>query len=130
MSEKKFDGTYRDKVKAKIEINGRNHTVELSKAMFNELTLELFQKTLTMTRALLDKNGLGTIDKIICVGGSSNMPQVIEGLRKAFVGKEIQVYKPETAVAIGAAIYAQFCAPDRKLVPFTKDRVLRFTNAL
>lgn len=121
LSEKKFDGSYRDKVKAKIEINGRNYTVEINKSMFNELTLELFQKTLKMTRTLLDKNGIDTIDKIICVGGSSNMPQVIEGLKKAFAGKEIQVYKPETAVAIGAAIYAQFCEPDRKLVPVLSD---------
>ena len=37
------------------------------------------------------------------------MPQVIEGLKKAFRDMEIQVFEPEKAVALGAAIYAQFC---------------------
>ncbi len=101
--------SYRDKVRAKIEINGRNYSVEITKQIFNELTLELLNKTITMTRALIDKNGGIKIDKLICVGGSSNMPQVIEGLKDAFKGMDIRVYKPETAVALGAAIYAQFC---------------------
>lgn len=100
--------SYRDKVRAKIEINGRNYSVEITKQLFNELTLELLKKTITMTRALIDKNG-DKIDKLICVGGSSNMPQVIEGLKNAFKGMDIRVYEPEKAVALGAAIYAQFC---------------------
>ncbi len=47
--------------------------------------------------------------RIVCVGGSSNMPQVIGGLQKAFPSKELPVFEPEKSIAIGAAIYAQFC---------------------
>ena len=111
-SRKKPNGSYFDKVKARIEINGQNYGVEITKQIFNELTQELLQKTITMTKSLLQKNG-NAIDKFICVGGSSNMPQVIEGLGKAFPSMEIKVFEPEKAVALGAAIYAQFCKESR-----------------
>ena len=117
----KRGSSYRDKVSARVEINGRNYKVEITKQIFNELTQELLQKTIKMTKALLEKNNIDTIDKFICVGGSSNMPQVIEGLQRAFPDMEIQVFKPETAVALGAAIYAQFCKDDRKLLPILSD---------
>lgn len=49
------------------------------------------------------------------------MPQVIEGLKAAFPNMYVQVHKPETAVVLGAAIYAQFCEEDRKLAPVLSD---------
>ena len=107
-SKKRPNGSYRDKVKARIEINGQNYGIEITKKIFNELTQELLNKTITMTKELLKRNN-GSIDKFICVGGSSNMPQVIEGLKSSFPNMEIQVFEPEKAVAFGAAIYAQFC---------------------
>ena len=58
---------------------------------------------------MLDKNNGANISSIICVGGSSNMPQVTEGLKQAFPANEIRVFEPEKAIAVGAAIYAQFC---------------------
>lgn len=73
-----------------------------------------------MTKELIEKNNTDPIDKFICVGGSSNMSQVIDGLKDAFKGLEIQVFEPEKAVALGAAIYAQFCA-GRRLVPVLSD---------
>lgn len=107
-SKKRPNGSYRDKVKARVDINGQNYGIEITEKIFDELTLELLNKTITMTKNLLQRNG-GTIDKFICVGGSSNMPQVIKGLKRSFPNREIQVYEPEKAVAYGAAIYAQFC---------------------
>lgn len=108
-SEKRPDGSFRDKVRAKVEINGRNYTVEITRATLNELTQELLNKTITMTRDMIKRNEYNKIDKFICVGGSSNMPQVIEGLKKAFPEMDIKVFEPEKAVAWGAAIYAEFC---------------------
>lgn len=106
-SEKRPDGSFRDKVRAKVEINGRNYTVEITRATLNELTQELLHKTITMTRDMIKRNEYNKIDKFICVGGSSNMPQVIEGLKKAFPEMDIKVFEPEKAVAWGAAIYAE-----------------------
>lgn len=118
---KKFGDSYRDKVTAKVEINGLVYSIRITKQIFNELTQELLKNTITMTEALIAKNSTCTIDKFICVGGSSNMPQVIEGLKAAFPNMDVQVHKPETAVVLGAAIYAQFCEEDRKLAPVLSD---------
>jgi len=100
---------YRDRVRARVEVNGKSYNVPITKDAFNELTRGLLEQTLQMARNIVNKNNAYPIDKIVCVGGSSNMPQVLEGLRRTFPGKDIQIYEPEKAIAIGAGIYAQFC---------------------
>ncbi len=100
---------YRDKVRARVEVNGRSYNVPITKELFDELTMGLLNDTIRMTKEILNRNNGNTISKIVCVGGSSNMPQVIEGLKRAFPTKTIQVFEPEKSIAIGAAIYAQFC---------------------
>lgn len=102
-------GKYRDRVKARVEIDGRTYQVPITKEIFDELTLDLFNQTVKLTKAVLDRNNGSSISKIVCVGGGSNMPQIQEGLKREFPTKSIQVFEPEKAVAIGAAIYAQYC---------------------
>ncbi|MFI3326772.1 MAG: Hsp70 family protein [Clostridia bacterium] len=103
-------GQYRNRVRARVEINGRTYTVPITKALFDELTIDLFYKTLNLTKTLLDRNDGNSITNIICVGGGSNMPQVNEGLKRMFPSKTIQIFEPEKAIAVGAAIYAQYCS--------------------
>lgn len=105
----KVGSNYRDRVRARVEVNGRTYQIPLTKAIFDELTLDLLNKTIDVTKKVLERNNANGIDCIICVGGSSNMPQVQEGLKRAFPRKNIQVFEPEKAIAVGAAIYAQFC---------------------
>ncbi len=105
----KVGSNYRDRVRARVEVNGRTYQIPLTKVIFDELTLDLLNKTIDVTKKVLERNNANGIDRIICVGGSSNMPQVQEGLKRAFPRKNIQVFEPEKAIAVGAAIYAQFC---------------------
>lgn len=105
----KMGGSYRDRVRAKIEIDGMTYSVPISKAIFDELTLDLFSRTANLVKEVLERNGTSNIENIVCVGGSSKMPQVQEGLQRIFPHKKIQVYEPEKAIAFGAAIYAQYC---------------------
>lgn len=105
----KIAGKYRDTVKARVEIDGKIYQIPITKAMFDELTLDLFNQTIVLTKEILNKNSDSYIDRIICVGGSSKMPQIQEGLERAFPNKTIQIYEPEKAIALGAAIYAQHC---------------------
>ena len=105
----KIGNNYRDKVRARVEVNGRTYQIPLTKAIFDELTLDLLNKTIAVTKNVLNRNNANDVSRIICVGGSSNMPQVQEGLKRAFPDKTIQMFEPEKAIAIGAAIYAQFC---------------------
>ena len=119
-SKKRIGGGYKDRVVARVEINGRMQSVTITRGMFDEMTMGLFYETLRMTKSVIQKSGYNDIDKIVCVGGGSNMPQVIEGLTNAF-GDKVQVFEPEKAIAYGAAIYAEACgiggvASGKKLV--------------
>lgn len=97
-----------ERARAKVEIDGRVYQVPITREKFEGLTRHLLDETINMTKRLL-QGGYGNVDKIVCVGGSSNMPQIKSGLEKAFPHSEVQVYRPESAIAFGAAIYAQFC---------------------
>jgi molecular chaperone DnaK (HSP70) len=58
--------------------------------------------------------GHASVDKLLLVGGSTRMPQVMERLRREF-GQEPQVHDPDQSVAKGAAIYGQKLAIGRRI---------------
>lgn len=92
---------------ARVELNGRIYTTPISKAVFDEITAYLLRQTLDCLQDVYDKHSTSCkIDEIICVGGSSNMLQVEEGLLKRFPKCKIRLYEPEHAVVNGATIYA------------------------
>ena len=105
----KIGDAYRDRVKARVEVNGKTFVIPITKSQFDSLTVSLLNETLYMTKELKERNGDRLIDKIVCVGGSSKMPQVMDGLHRFFPDADIQIYEPEKAIAIGASIYAQLC---------------------
>ncbi|MGN8631284.1 Hsp70 family protein [Blautia sp. HCP3S3_G3] len=92
---------------ARVELNGRIYTTPISKTVFDEITAHLLRQTLDCLQDVYDKHSISCkIDEIICVGGSSNMLQVEEGLLKRFPKCKIRLYEPEHAVVNGATIYA------------------------
>lgn len=92
---------------ARVELNGRIYTTPVSRTVFDEITSHLLRQTLDCLQDVYDKHYLSCkIDEIICVGGSSNMLQVEEGLLKRFPKCKIRLYEPEHAVVNGATIYA------------------------
>jgi molecular chaperone DnaK len=105
-----------ERARAKVEIDGRVYQVPITREKFEGLTRHLLDETINMTKRLL-QGGYGNVDKIVCVGGSSNMPQIKAGLEKVFSNSEVQVYRPASAIAFGAAIYAQNCG----IRPFVQD---------
>lgn len=98
--------SYRDRVRAKVEINGRVYQVPITRTMLEELTGDLLNKTVRLAKELVKRSQCQNTHKMICVGGGSNMPQVVERLKREFPEMEIQVFEPEKAIAVGAAIYA------------------------
>lgn len=88
---------------------GDQYAIDFTRELFDELTGDLFRETLELTRSIIERNKDKDISEFICVGGSSNMPQVQEGLKKAFPSMNFRVYRPEKAIALGAAVYAQYC---------------------
>ena len=77
-----------------------------TRAKFNEITLDLVNRTLEpMKKALQDAGiNIGNIDKVVLVGGSTRIPAIQEAV-KNFTGKEpSKGVNPDECVAVGAAI--------------------------
>jgi molecular chaperone DnaK (HSP70) len=101
--------TGRESVDVLVVHNGRRASVPVSRATFEEITTALLQRTVDLTRAVLDKasqRGIARVDTCLLVGGMSKMPAVARRLSEEF-GLEPRLADPDLAVAKGAAVYGQ-----------------------
>ncbi len=104
--EAKISLTNKEKYRLSMSHEGERATIELTREKFEELTSDLLERTIGMTRDVLeDAKGKGChkIDRIILVGGSSKMPYVAKRIQEEF-GLEPQLLEPDLAVAKGAAL--------------------------
>lgn len=88
-------------------VDGEDFSETLTRAKFEELNIDLFQKTLTPVSQVLKDAGLKKTDvqEIVLVGGSTRIPKVQELLKDFFNGKELnRGINPDEAVAYGAAV--------------------------
>jgi molecular chaperone DnaK (HSP70) len=109
--------TVRQETKVMVTHRGRRVGVTLTRAKFDELTANLLERTVIFTKMTLKEakaRGFGDIDQILLVGGSTKMPQVAERLRQEFA-LPLRVFEPDTAVAKGAALYAQKLTLDENI---------------
>ncbi|CAL1372961.1 unnamed protein product [Linum trigynum] len=96
-----------NQVRVEIEFQGIDISEPLTRAKFEELNLDLFQKTLevvetTLIDAKLEKS---EIEEVVLVGGSTRIPRLREMLKEMFDGKEpCKGVNPDEAVAYGAAV--------------------------
>ena len=92
-----------------VEAGGELYDFAITRAEFERQSSELLKMTMDMVDKL--KRECSTkIDFIVCVGGSSNMPQVCSAFEERypdFPKENIRIYEPEKAIAFGAAIYAE-----------------------
>ncbi len=101
----------RESVSQSVSFGGEKVKIELSRSTFNELTAHLLERTLTLTEEELEKaraKGYGKIDKLLLVGGSTYMPQVIDTVKSRFPF-EVRQFDPNQAVAKGAALFGYKC---------------------
>ncbi|MCK5509727.1 MAG: Hsp70 family protein [Desulfobacterales bacterium] len=95
-----------------VEYNGLKTQIEITQEKFAELTGDLLDKTIDITKNQLEiaKSKGFTPSKIILVGGSSRMPMVASKI-KSELGFEPIIFEPDQAVAKGAALSAHktFC---------------------
>ncbi|CAI0388223.1 unnamed protein product [Linum tenue] len=88
-------------------MDGTDLSEPLTRAKFEDLNLDLFERTMRVVRSTLKdaKMEKREIDEIVLVGGSTRIPMVREMLKKEFDGKEpSKGINPDEAVAYGAAI--------------------------
>jgi len=82
--------------------------VEITRALFHELTFDLVERTAFTTRQAVQAAGLemSEIDRVLLVGGSTRMPAVVDML-KLLTGRDPDnSVAPDEAVAHGAALHA------------------------
>jgi molecular chaperone DnaK (HSP70) len=85
---------------------GERAIIELTRDKFEELTSDLLERTIGMTKNVLEEaraKGCHKVDQIVLVGGSSKMPYVARRIKEEF-GHEPRLFEPDLAVAKGAAL--------------------------
>ena len=91
------------------DASGPKHiSMKLTRAKMEQICDELFERTITPTRACLKDAGLDArqIDELVLVGGMTRMPKVVETAHQMVNKTPHQGVNPDEVVAIGAAIQA------------------------
>jgi L1 cell adhesion molecule like protein len=98
---------------ASVEIeslyDGIDFFTSITRARFESLCMNLFQKCITPVTKVLQDAGVSksSVHEIVLVGGSTRIPKVQELLSSFFNGKELNKgINPDEAVAYGAAVQA------------------------
>ncbi len=94
-------------------LEGHNLRVKITRAAFEELCRDLFEKTIDITKKCLQQASLTAeeIDDVVLVGGSTRIPRVRELVSEMFGEEKIrQSINPDEAVAQGAALQAAMLA--------------------
>lgn len=93
-----------------IKVNAVGHRVSysLTRGKFEELTLDLMQRTERLADKLLKDIGLSwtELTHVLLVGGSTRMPMVREWVERISGKPPLTTINPDEAVALGAAIQA------------------------
>ena len=101
--------SFREKVNAKFEIDGKRIKLEVTRKEFDEITKILLNETLNKTNEVVriaKSKGYDEIDEVLLVGGSTRMLQVKDTICEKFGKEKVKIFEPDEAVAKGAAIYA------------------------
>ena len=95
-----------------FQMNEEDHFTKITREEFEDCTEELLDRSIDILRKAVSSETLPADfipDKIVLVGGSSNMPQIYN----AIVGteivdeKDVMLFEPSKAIAKGAAIHAK-----------------------
>ncbi|PSC70405.1 heat shock 70 kDa isoform A [Micractinium conductrix] len=105
--------TLSNSTSAAIELDsiyeGRDFFSNISRARFEELCGDLFEKCMEPVKRVLKdaKMDKGDVHDVVLVGGSTRIPKVQQLLQTFFDGKELcKSIDPDEAVAYGAAVQA------------------------
>merc|ERR1712232_1371592 len=95
---------------------GEDFSLNLSRAKFEELCIDLFRKCMPPVEQVLadSDSSKGQIHEIVLVGGSTRIPKIQSMLSDFFNGKQLnRSINPDEAVAYGAAVQAAVLSGDQ-----------------
>jgi molecular chaperone DnaK len=107
----------RQTVTEAVRFGGERVKVDLTRETFDQITAQYLERTLSLTQQELEKareKGFTKVDKLLLVGGSTYMPQVIETVKARFPF-EVRQFDPNQAVAKGAALFGYKCYLDEQI---------------
>jgi molecular chaperone DnaK len=99
------------------DATGPKHlTLKLSRAQFERLAGDLFERSLPPVEQALKDAGLkpSDIDEVVLVGGSTRIPKIQELVRQLFGKDPHKGVNPDEVVAVGAAVQAGVLAGEVK----------------
>jgi molecular chaperone DnaK len=102
-------------------------STRLERAWFEQATRHLVDRAMEQVHRALKESetGVGEVDHVLMVGGSSRIPQVLKGVEQLFGASKIsRQLNPMLCVAQGAAILAQTIAEGKS----EDDLVVRVTS--
>ena len=92
--------------------------IDLTRDKFEEITSNHVERSISLTRDLLDnagKKGYDKVDKLLLVGGSTYMPHIRDRITAEFPDFEVLQFDPNQAVAKGAALFGLKCGVDDRI---------------
>lgn len=94
---------------------GQDFYDNISRAMFENLNQQLFNKCLEPVNKVLKDSGMGKgdIDDVVLVGGSTRIPYIQNMLQEYFHKTPCRGVDPDEAVAYGAAVQAAIIKGDQ-----------------
>lgn len=114
-------------LEASFNLEGTELKGSISRALFEEINYDLFEKTIKLVDKVLTDAKLtkADIDDVVLVGGSSRIPVVQTLLQEYFEGKKLNKnINPDECVALGACINAAI----EENVPSPKFKGLKLSD--
>jgi len=93
--------------KVEVMVEGEDYLLDASRAKFEEINKNWFEKTLETVKQVLKDSKMETkdIDDLVLVGGSTRIPKIQAMLQEFFGGRTLcKSINPDEAVAYGAAV--------------------------
>lgn len=93
-------------------MNGDDEYIRFTRTEFEECTKDLLERALDVLEKAMYSETLPEgfeADRIVLVGGSSNMPMIYNGIksRTSYSEDSIMIYEPSKAICKGAAVYTK-----------------------
>ena len=87
--------------------------LSLSRADLNLLLTPFIERTLSACRQALEDAGVGSVDRVVLVGGSTRTPLVRQAVAECFGSEPLCTLDPDQVVAMGAAKQADILVGNR-----------------